>query len=174
MTYKIIDNFLPPELFVNIQQEMLSANFPWFMNQYLIKPDGNCKIDDRYNWQFTHQFYRDFHICSDQFHLVDFILQKISPSALIRIKANLIPRTEQQIIHEYHLDHDHFDGNVAIFYVNTNDGYTIFKDGTKIDSIENRLLIFDADILHTGTTCTDQKVRCLINFMYYNYTNAEL
>ena len=174
MNYKIIDNVLPQEVFKSIQTEILGADFPWFMNQCIIKPDSTHPIDDLYNYQFTHQFYRDYSFTSDKLNLIDPILFKLNPSAIVRIKANLIPRTETKITHEYHLDHDHFDGNNAIFYINSNDGYTIFSDGTKIQSVENRLLIFDPNILHTGTTCTDQRVRCLINFMYYDYTDTEI
>jgi hypothetical protein len=55
----------------------------------------------------------------------------------------------------------------AIFYLNTNDGYTIFeKDGEKIDSLENRMLIFDSSERHSGTNCTDQKYRAVINFNF--------
>jgi hypothetical protein len=106
--------------------------------------------------------------------VIDPILCKINPSAIVRVKANLQPVTEKIHIHDFHLDHNNFDGKIAIFYINSNNGYTIFKDGTRIESIENRLLVFDGDLLHTGTTCTDQKVRVVINFMFYQWTNSLL
>ena len=56
---------------------------------------------------------------------------------------------------------------VAIYYVNSNDGYTEFEDGTRIETIENRLLVFDSSLWHTGSTCTNAKVRCVINFNYF-------
>ena len=52
-------------------------------------------------------------------------------------------------------------------YLNTNDGYTVFEDGTQIESVKNRILIFKTSLKHTGTNCTDQKRRVLINFNYY-------
>ena len=54
----------------------------------------------------------------------------------------------------------------AIFYCNTNDGYSLFKDGTKVKSIKNRIVIFNNDIYHTGTTCTNEKIRSVINFNF--------
>ena len=46
--------------------------------------------------------------------------------------------------------------------VNDCDGYTKLNDGTKIDSIANRLLITDGSILHSSTTTTNDKVRVTI------------
>ena len=59
-----------------------------------------------------------------------------------------------------------YDGKTAIYYVNTNNGYTKFEDGTVVNSVENRCVVFDSSLRHTGTTCTDQKTRVVINFCY--------
>ena len=170
MTYKILDNFLPYDKFVEIQKNMLGPDITWAFNSLIVRPD-HAESDNLTNYQFTHTFYRKHGPSSNWINLLDPIIDILNPSAIVRIKANLQPRTNEQVIHDYHFDHDFFDGKIAIFYINTNNGYTMFKDGTKIDSIENRLVIFD-NIRHAGTTCTDQKVRCLINFMFYQWTDA--
>ena len=54
----------------------------------------------------------------------------------------------------------------AIFYINTNNGYTLFKDGTKVDSVQNTMLIFDGSLDHCGVSCTDQKRRIVLNINY--------
>jgi hypothetical protein len=54
----------------------------------------------------------------------------------------------------------------GIFYVNTNNGKTIFDTGEEISSEENKYIEFDSRKLHTGTTCTNQKRRMVINFNY--------
>ena len=55
----------------------------------------------------------------------------------------------------------------AIYYVNTNNGYTKFKkNNKKIISEKNKLIIFDNDLEHTGSTCTDDRLRVVINFNY--------
>jgi hypothetical protein len=172
MKYKIIDNFLSQDEFVNIKEDMLGSFIPWAYNPYIVTSDD--KSMSHYNYQFTHTFYRGGRPSSDRLDILKPILELINPSAIVRVKANLITRTENQVVHGFHLDHPNFDGKIAIFYINTNDGYTILDDGTKIESIENRLLILDPKILHAGTTCTDQQVRCLINFMYYSWTNSDL
>lgn len=174
MDYKIIDNFLPENEFTTIKDHMLGAWIEWAFNSWVVAYPDSELSKDPYDFQFTHTFYYQGEPRSQWIKFIDPILQKINPSAIVRIKANLQPRTEKIKTHQYHLDHDNFDGKIAIFYVNTNNGYTIFEDGTKIDSIENRLVVFNGNVLHTGTTCTDQKVRCLINFMFYQWTNTEL
>ena len=43
-----------------------------------------------------------------------------------------------------------------------------FEDGTKVESVGNRLLTFPANMKHMGTSCTDQQFRIVINFNYYS------
>ena len=170
MAYKIIDNLLTQEDLSKLQQHMMGEpQISWTYNPHVNTPGTSEPFD----FQFTHTFYLNSRPVT-AVNLVDPILMHLNPSALVRIKANLMTRTNKLVIHDYHQDHPYFDGKIAIFYVNTNDGYTMFKDGTKIESLENRLVIFDGNILHTGTSCTDQKVRCLINFMYYQWTDNDL
>ena len=54
----------------------------------------------------------------------------------------------------------------SIFYVNTNNGYTVFEDGTKVESVANRMLTFPSNLKHCGTSCTDKNIRSVINFNY--------
>lgn len=54
-----------------------------------------------------------------------------------------------------------------IFYLNTNDGFTILNGETKINSVENRILLFDPSELHSSTTCTNDKCRVNVNFNYF-------
>jgi len=52
----------------------------------------------------------------------------------------------------------------AIFYLNKNNGYTVFKD-KKIKSEENTLVDFDGQTLHKGISATDNK-KVIININY--------
>ena len=54
-----------------------------------------------------------------------------------------------------------------IFYLNTNNGFTILDDGTKIESVENRALFFDPSKRHCSTTCTDSIFRSIIIINYF-------
>ena len=89
---------------------------------------------------------------------------------LLRIKANLLPRCEKTKRHSFHKDlYPHFDipnRLTAIYYVNTNNGWTEFENGDKVPSVENRILIFDSSLPHTGTRATNASSRVVINFNY--------
>ena len=69
------------------------------------------------------------------------------------------------IIHDKHIDYP-FTHNAAVLYVNDNDGYTEIGN-KKIESVANRVSIFDGSIEHNSTTCTDQKVRVVMSFNYF-------
>jgi len=167
MNHTIADNFLPWNEFVKIQTCLLTANFPWYLNSSKVFSDSI--VDDKHNYQFTHSFYDEYKVQSNFIGILDPLLVKINPSAIVRIKANLIPNTDQIIEYDFHQDIINFDGETAVFYINSNNGYTSFRNNIKVDSIENRLLKFNSLIEHTGTSCTDQRVRCVINLNYYNW-----
>ena len=94
------------------------------------------------------------------------ILNKIEVKALIRVKANLYTYAGTQIEHGFHRDQT-YSHKGAILTINSNNGYTLFKDGTKIESIENRLLLFDPSEEHSSATCTDSAKRINININYF-------
>ena len=54
----------------------------------------------------------------------------------------------------------------AIFYINSNNGYTVFKDNSKVISRENRLCLFNGHIEHAGVSCTDARRRIVLNINY--------
>jgi len=95
------------------------------------------------------------------------ILKKLGAKSLVRVKANLNSFSTNLVEGGFHRDYD-YDCKAALFYVNTNNGYTKFKKNNKIiKSVENRMVMFKANELHTGTNTTDQKCRVVINFAYF-------
>jgi hypothetical protein len=93
------------------------------------------------------------------------ILEKLDAKCLVRIKANLFPNTE--ILHEHPMHQDYeFSSTSAILSLNTCDGYTKLKDGTKIDSVANRILLFDSSEEHCSTSTTNVPARFNININY--------
>ena len=58
-----------------------------------------------------------------------------------------------------------FNCKNAIYYVNTNDGYTMIEN-KKVKSVGNRIVFFDNNLEHYGTNCTDEKTRIILNFNY--------
>ena len=61
----------------------------------------------------------------------------------------------------------------AIFYINTNNGYTEFENGEKIESVANRLIMFPSNIKHRGVTQTDEQTRIMINFNFLKRRNRD-
>ena len=164
MDIEVIDNFLDKESFKNIQTILLNTKFPWFLNQVL---DDDLSNTQKYNFQFIHFFYDGINP-SIFFEELQPIIKKIDPLEIKYIKSNLLIRTHEIIKHGFHVDIPSSPPNyrTSIFYVNNCDGYTEFEDGTKVFSKENRFITFPTKMKHTGTTCTNNHIRLVINFNY--------
>lgn len=168
MKYKIVDNFLSETDFHNLKDFILfSGNLPWYTR---IGVSDN-RVNDGYF--LMHMFYNAFKPTSEYFNILFPLLEKIDPLAIIRIKANFYPTTEKIVPHDFHVDFLNLDDTPisckgCLFYLNTNNGKTIFQNGDTIDSIENRALFFDPANYHQSTTCTDDLMgRFNINFNYF-------
>ena len=162
---EVFDNFLEHELFKKISDKIINSQ--WSYSDLIISLDKRI-CDELDNHQMYNMIYSDDEPKSDMFHLIRAMMMndKFNFKSLIKIKANLSFRTTEKIIHGYHVDVP-YECKTAIYYLNTNDGCTMFKDGREIGSVENRLVIFNSQLEHTGTTCTDQKIRSVINFNYF-------
>ena len=159
---EITDNFLNKETFKSIQDLMLNNDFDWYYSNSITSEDL-----DRKEFQFIHIFYANGEP-RRSYPIIDPIIKKINPFCLVRIKANLLTITPKIKEYDFHVDYKNKQNlTTAIFYVNTCDGYTIFKDGTKVESIANRLVEFDSNLEHTGSSCTDQNIRVVINLNYF-------
>ena len=161
---KVIENFLPYESWKFIHDTMLGDQFPWYLNNAKV---FEYQVDGVHNYQFTHAFYAN-HVPQGTAwsELFTPLLEAIKPFSIHRVKANLNPVTDTPIQSEWHVDLSHPDVLTAVYYVNSNNGHTIFRDGTKVESVANRFVSFPSHLEHSGTTCTDQKMRCLININY--------
>ena len=156
---KIIDNFLPKEEFLKIKNYLMGPYFEWYYNPFVDYTDQLFDIFDLDNYQFIHNF-------TESDIILIPLLKKLNIKEVIRIKSNLSPRTEKIIKRKFHIDVDVENTQTSIFYINTNDGWTEFEDGTKVESIENRLVTFDSNLRHRGTSCTNSKIRVVINLNY--------
>ena len=174
MEVKVIDNFLPQSLFEQLQETIVyNARFPLYFQKY-VSHDISLKLDKNqgqpWNWYATHEFYnKDAPTsgwCQDIVEIFVPRFQEIGNfKSLMRIKANFYPHTETLREHSRHIDYD-FSSHAAIYSLNTCDGFTRLSDGTKIDSVANRMLFFDGGDNHNSSTTTDQMGRYNINFNY--------
>jgi hypothetical protein len=168
MTRQIINNFLTREEFLTIKSAILNEQFPWVMHEKSYPGETGC--EDRFNCQFVHVFYQSPTYTSQYLNVINPIIKRLPHQLFIRAKANITTATENLQVYGHHIDIPESLADMsktAIFYLNTNDGYTLFEsDNQKVESVENRLVIFDSNEKHSGTSCTDQKYRAVINFNF--------
>jgi len=159
MKKQIIDNFLPNDVFNNLKNLVMGNNFPYHFQNTVEKKDSD---DDKF--YFTHILY-DEKINSPYFDLFKPIIDKLNPKKLIRMKINCYTRTEKLEEHKPHTDYP-YENLGCVLSFNTCNGYTKFEDETKVNSIENRAVIFEANKPHNSTSCTDTQARFNININY--------
>tara|TARA_R100001443_G_scaffold96353_1_gene103182 strand:+ start:164 stop:670 length:507 start_codon:yes stop_codon:yes gene_type:complete len=165
---KIIDNFLDLKEFEEIKGCMESSQFPWYFHKSskVYEEDGKC--------QHTHMFfgiskknYED--IKSDWLDMWNNFMIKVESTRCYRIKANMTLKLPSQKPddQDWHIDLQGEALKTAIFYINTNDGYTEFKNGVKVESVANRVCIFDSTLQHRGVGHTSpDNHRIVVNFNY--------
>ena len=159
---KIIDNILDKEELSKLKNLYTSNEFPWHYQAGI-----DSTKTKRNDFFFYHMLYDQNVPKSNLFGSIIPIFNKLDKvKSLVRVKANLYTRTNTI---EHHADHIDFpwEHRVALFYVNSNNGLTVLKDGTKVESIENRLLLFNGYEKHHSTSCTDSRTRININFNYF-------
>ena len=156
---EVIDNFLPEEEFKSIQSLLLGEQFYWFYQE------GRTSSDDGL-YLMVHMFYQPgVGNNSRHIHIWNTFMNKVEAKKCVRIKANLTFKTPTIEVGEYHTDYD--DIKTAVFYINTNNGYTEFESGVRVSSVANRVCIFDSNLKHRGTTHTEpEPQRIVVNFNY--------
>ena len=168
---EIFDDFLNEEDFEGLQT-IFDYDVPWKFSE-VVEDNVNC--EQKYNHQYVHGVYFRKEPCSPYFDRTVPLLSKLNARALVRIKVNSICRTEKIVLHGFHTDitypDDHptgLDGvKTAILYLNTNNGFTLFENETKIESVANRCVTFPAHLRHSGTSCTDVSRRLTLNVVYF-------
>lgn len=172
---QVIDDFLPEDQFVYFRSIFLGDQMSWAYGKTKTKPgEGE---EDLFNQQYVHTLYALHNgvagVVSDKMRFIAPILDKIKPSVLLRAKVNSTFPTQE--IHQYNFHVDQSGVTVpfktGIYYLNTNDGLTVFADGTTVESVANRLVVFDGNELHTGTSATDCKRRVVLNL---NWIGGEI
>jgi len=162
--YKIIDNAIDDIAFATLKTTMMSVSFDWHFVKNIVSEEDKSQTG-----YFTHNFYTDYRPQSQYMKVIAPILKMLKPQAILRIKGNFYTRGSEKdpIVHGFHKDFS-YPHQAAIFYVNTNNGFTILEDGTKIESIANRLLLFEGHKDHSSTDCTDTQCRINIGFNFFN------
>ncbi len=169
--YSIIDNFLDEVSFKELQNILMGSDIPWYYSKKTMidKEIKKQDIHEDYNFHFTHSFYADGLPTTNYWPILNNFNNKLNAFSYSKIKVNLTTKTKKIITYGYHTDYIKYPVGLktAVYYINTNNGKTIFKDGDEVESVENRLLLFDTGMIHTGTSCTDQDRRVLMNINFF-------
>ena len=163
---EVIDDYLPKGIADELEEHFLSRNPLWrYQSKVAVEQMHNRSTGSPSDcfWAFVIWRQPEGIIAPEFEHLVP-IIEKLNYKALIRIKANMYPSTENILEHAPHQDFT-FPNKSALYYVNSNDGYTMVH-GNKIESIKNRMVVFDGSIEHYSTNCTDAQVRVSVNFNF--------
>ena len=169
MKIDIIDNFLTSyyaDTYVKIFDGIREGTgcFPWYFNNNL---NGSDRIG---NYYFNHSVIVNYKVVSDQWlPIFEPLISTIGISfdTVWRLKVNLYPGTKRRVHHLSHTDYDPSEGfRTALYYVNTNNGVTIFDGKKTVKSMENRIALFDGSNKHHSTTPTDCNYRSTINIDY--------
>ena len=122
------------------------------------------------NYYFNHQVILNYKVQSDQWlPIFEPLISTIGISFdnVWRLKVNLYPRTQRRVHHAPHIDYRPNSGlRTCLYYVNTNNGVTIFDGKKTVKSKKNRAILFDGSNKHHSTTPTDCNYRCSINIDY--------
>jgi hypothetical protein len=164
--YKVIDNFFPKDYFNDMEELFMKVDgskIPWYYIPQINAEHTDVKTDKLFYFEHL-LYYRQPN--SELWDFFQPLWEMLDMKSLIRLKANCYPQNENLIVHPAHADFP-YEHKGAIIYINSCDGFTILEDGTKIDSVANRVLFFDPSKLHSSTNCTDQKARFNINCNYY-------
>ena len=162
---QIIPNFIEDKIIQEDIKNTLTGerSIPYYYNDYIV--DGNDKSD----FHFVHFLYENnihSHECSPMFDkILSPLIGRLKFNYLIRAKVNLYTRKSEFIQTGMHTD-TKTPHMVGLYSVNTNNGYTLFKDGTKVESIENQMVIFDGLREHCSVAQTDTNIRVNININF--------
>jgi hypothetical protein len=166
---KIINNFLTNDEYENIYSLVNDHTFPWYKD-YIINPsfintNSVLECEEKYNFQFIHQLYLTNEFVSKYCIFFNPILKKLNVKKLYTMKLNLNPISDKIISHSYHTDND-LNCRTSVYYLNTNNGFTIFENKMQVQSEQNKLISFPSSYKHTGTTSTtDHRIVLNINYI---------
>ena len=160
--HEVIDNFLDKDYFEELKKIVMDVDMPWFWSltaspapaqRYFQHTLFDQACPATVCSQYYEQFSRGFWV-------------KLKMKALLRMKLNLYSKTDTIQVHNRHRDYT-YDHKGCLFSFNTCDGFTTLEDGTKIESVENRALLFNPSTYHSSSSTTNDDIRLNMNINYF-------
>ena len=159
----VVDNFLNEKDFDEVFNTISSNNFPWFTIDRL-----NENADNDNDFQLIHTIISDGQPNSNFTNIIDITCKPMPRINIYRARVNLFTKTHVNKNYGFHKDMD--NAKTLLLYLEDSNGYTEFEDGIKVESKQNRAVLFNSDFLHQTVSQTDVKFRRNIN-INFNYIN---
>jgi hypothetical protein len=167
MSIEVIDNFLEEQDFRQVREIFLGTELPWYYYDFKVSEQESSR-NVLCESQMVHLFYNHF-TPSQYYPVVAPIVRGLNAVSLIKVKANMTPAWSSIERFDSHVDNSFNAAKTAVFYVNSNDGYTEFVEtGDRVESVENRIVIFPSNTSHLGTTHTNAKTRVVVNINFFD------
>jgi hypothetical protein len=183
---QVYNNFLPESYASDIENLLLSPNFPWYIELATVgdyNEQKGFRVDTSKSKEssfFAHGFLKEGQINSAWFEYFNHIVLNIQnhidgykDTILHRFKANLYTLDSGYSIDNYHTPHlDGPEGYLtAIYYVNDSDGDTMFFDDHmniihRQEPKKNTLIVFPSNIFHASSPPRETKFRSNINIVF--------
>ena len=188
---KIIDNFLPDDLFDSIFNVIKDQHTRWNVSSeydmhyvqdmvdddfsHILREHNVYDSEQKYSYQNVLSirnkdgFTRLIHEMPIMVDLTDYLETNLDVIFSMRMKINMTFCGETQKSFGWHLDDAKLKDiphKVAILYFNDNNGFTLLEDGTKIESKGNRLVLIGGDMYHTPVNQTDVDRRFVLNYNF--------
>ena len=174
----IIDNFLDSDIAENLENTILGSNFQWSCGTSIREDNYSTTviIDPLYDRQLVNLIYskhlenpKNRREQENDYKIILPFMKKlnIKTKQLIRVKINATLCKETVMRSGWHTDvlqNEIGQGMTAIYYINTNNGKTLFETGKEIESIKNRIVIFPNNLSHCPQYHTNTPMRGVINF----------
>jgi len=182
----IIDNFLSESYFKILQDMVTSEFFPWSFTREIT----NTNIDSRlgsYGFQFLLGDYDNFRRCSETdltMGCLKTIGDYLNAKRVFKARYDMTLYNSEKFLHKPHIDGDHIPNYFStILYMNNSDGDTVIYNEKcyKIEEMdydmqytikktvtpkENRLVLFEGNVVHTGYSPSNNKNRILLNAVF--------
>ena len=168
------DNFLNKEYFKELQDLVLGKDFSWKMGNVVSEKYRNDYND---NTQMIHMVWEWDKSYSPFYNRFTRLFDDMNIYSVQRVKINLLERKEKIMEHGLHIDIQDAPSFAltSILYMNTNNGYTKFETGEKVESVANRIVTFPNSLKHTGSTNNCKApYRCVINLGWISKPNNNL
>ena len=156
---QILPNFLKHYTFTDLKNTVTDKNFRWYFPESKGEPEQYSNL-----LYYDHQFSED--VTPKLKRMLSTICIQLGAIAVFRIKINATPKNAPQ--QAWHCDLKiSTPSKTCVLYLNDNDGYTEFRDGTKVDSVKNTAVIFDSNTEHRGVPATNVDRRLVLNINYF-------